>query len=302
MLNITIVTYAGLPNGAPDDLLLARALEAQGADVRFAVWDDPEIDWAASELSIVRSAWDYHLKAASWYTWLERVQRLTTLINPPKLLSWNSDKSYLFELEATGVPIVPTLLFHADDAAMVEARIASHGWREVVIKPAIGASATGAYRFTTQEIANEGMRHLRRLLGQGSALIQPYQSEVETTLERSIVFIGGAFSHAFTKPPFHAGLDGNGRALHSHDPAPGEIELARAALESLSPDPVFARVDILPTSAGLVLMELELVEPQLALGLRDEAAAHLAAAIVKRRRETLSYGRVVDASRDRLLG
>lgn len=293
-MDVTIVTYGGMAKGAPDDHLLARALEADGANVRYAVWDDPGISWAATPVSIVRSVWDYHHSIADWYSWLERVELLTTLVNPGALLRWNSDKSYLLALEDSGVPIVPTMLLSPGESADVEARLAARGWTDIVIKPAVGASSSGAGRFTANEIASQGLHHLDRLLAKGSVLVQPYQVAVDTLRERSLVFIKGACTHAFTKPPFHAGLDGAGSALREHEPLGEEIDLALAALNSLSHDPVFARVDMLPTRNGPVLMELELIEPQLAFGLCPEAAERLAAAIIADRSTHLRRHHLID--------
>jgi hypothetical protein len=47
-------------------------------------------------------------------------------------------------------------------------------------------------------------------------------------------------------------------------------------------DWVYARVDLVRTARGPTLMELELIEPDLFLGLGPEAADRLAGALVRR--------------------
>ena len=72
--------------------------------------------------------------------------------------------------------------------------------------------------------------HLDALLVHGHALIQPFQDAVNDARERSLVYIGGAFSHAFTKPPFLRGV-GDGLGEQPHEPSAAERLLAEHALE-----------------------------------------------------------------------
>ena len=100
--DVTIVTHAAMPDGSTDDRLLAEALAAAGARVRFAVWTDGGVDWSRSRLTIVRSTWDYHLDPARWFAWLDAAGAATTLVNAAPILRWNSDKGYLLGLARAG--------------------------------------------------------------------------------------------------------------------------------------------------------------------------------------------------------
>ena len=277
--DVTIATHAAMPDGSTDDRLLASALYEAGAEVRLAVWNDSGVDWGGAPRTVIRSTWDYHLQPAVWFDWLAFASRFTRLINDAETVRWNSDKRYLLDLRAAGVPIVPTEHVARGSSVDLAARCAGRGWDDVVVKPAIGASAKGAARSTGAAIRGEGQSHLDALLRTGDALIQPFQPAVVAERERSLVHLGGAFSHAFTKPPFLAGTgDGLGEAIHEATPA--ERALADAALRALSRPPIYARVDIVPTPDGPVLMELELIEPDLGLRLAPGAAAALARAIL----------------------
>ena len=101
-VDVTIATHAEMPEGSTDDRLLAEAIAAAGARVRFAVWNDGGIDWAASRLTVIRSTWDYHLDPAGWFAWLDAASAGTRLVNAAPILRWNSDKRYLLELERAG--------------------------------------------------------------------------------------------------------------------------------------------------------------------------------------------------------
>lgn len=144
--DITFAVHSRQPAGSEDDRRLARALAEVGVSVRLAVWSDPEVEWSASPVTLVRSTWDYHLHQARWLSWIDWVAPRTRVANPAGLLRWNSDKHYLQALEGSGVPIVPTRFVDRASPAVWEL-CAREGWDDVVIKPAVGASAHGARRF-----------------------------------------------------------------------------------------------------------------------------------------------------------
>jgi len=144
------------------------------------------------------------------------------------------------------------------------------GHGEWIVKPAVGASARGVRRFTQQELSTKGKAYVAQLAQIGAVLIQPYIAEVETARERSLVFVGGRFTHSFTKPAFSTGATG-GTAIARHWPTTAELELAAAALSTVEGKLSYARVDIVPTPSGPQLMELELIEPD--LGLRLDSMA-----------------------------
>ena len=127
--------------------------------------------------------------------------------------------------------------------------------------------------------ADRAQAHLDALLIHGHALIQPFQDAVNDARERSLVYIGGAFSHAFTKPPFLSGV-GDGLGERPHAPGTAERLLAEHALESVPGAVTYARVDVVPTRDGPRLMELELIEPDLGLRLSPYSAEALARAIL----------------------
>lgn len=276
---ITIVTHAAMADGPPDDGLLVQALARRGVAVRTAVWDDPAVDWSRTPLTVVRSTWDYYRHPKAWFDWLDRAAAVTRLVNPFETLRWNSDKSYLLDLAARGVAIVPTLLVEPGPTDLA-ALCREQGWDDMVVKPAMGASAHGARRFTGAAIA-EADAHAALLLAQGRALVQPYQASVERERERSVVLIEGAFSHAYAKPAFMSGLgETDGLELLEVDEA--HIAFARHAFAQAPGNPLYARVDVLPTPDGLRLMELEMIEPQLAFPLHPLALERFADMLVQR--------------------
>jgi glutathione synthase/RimK-type ligase-like ATP-grasp enzyme len=274
----TIVTHRTLSDGAPDDQLLARTLAHYGIETHFAVWDEASIDWAAAPVTIVRSTWDFYRAPAQWFAWIHRVSNITTLINAPDVLLWSSDKRYLRDLDSCGVACIPTIVVEPAAVDSLAAIAGRRGWDDIVVKPTIAASAFGAKRFSEAEFSDAGQAHLVALLERGAALVQPYLSAVEIERERSLVFISGEFTHAYTKPAFSRVSDGTMR-ITKYTPNTHELRAAAFAIAVTPGSPVYARVDLVVSDTGPLLMELELVEPDLGLRLSDYAVRKLATAI-----------------------
>ena len=74
--------------------VLVAALEARGVKGHVVVWGGP-FDWSTVPLVLVRSPWDYVRHLDAFLSWAEEVDRATVLVNPLRVLAWNSHKSYL---------------------------------------------------------------------------------------------------------------------------------------------------------------------------------------------------------------
>ena len=90
----------------PDLPLASAALRDAGYEVDLVRWDDETVDWDAFALAVVRSCWDYAWRLEEFLTWAGSVPRLR---NGVELLRWNTDKTYLRDLEKAGLPVVPTV-------------------------------------------------------------------------------------------------------------------------------------------------------------------------------------------------
>jgi glutathione synthase/RimK-type ligase-like ATP-grasp enzyme len=253
-------------------LLLAELPEAT-----IVTWDDPAVDWAAFGAVVLRSTWDYHAHLDRFLHWARSVAAVTALWNPPQLIEWNVDKRYLRELAARGIPIVPTQFVAPGDGL-------PPCCGDIVVKPAIGAGSIGVRRFGDDPTGAHD--HIDALRARGAvAMVQEYQASIDDHGETGLVFLGGAFSHAFRKEPILAStVEWDGEMFARERTAatvasPAERALGELVVASL-PSAAYARVDLLPTDDGPVLLELEVVEPSLFLHL-DAAAPARAAAVFR---------------------
>lgn len=267
---------------------IVEALAARGVEAVVADWHDAAFSWDDVDLAVIRSTWDYTWQLDRFLAWVDSVNGLTRLANPAAVVRWNTDKRYLLDLEAAGVPTVASrVLAPGDDPAAADDVAPG---RPVVVKPAVSAGGRDTERYAPDE-RRAARSHVRRLLGEGrSVLVQPYLPGIDEHGETGLVFLGDAFSHAFRKAPvlvpgtgFVAGL------YREEDIAPrsasaAELEVANAALDAVAAavpghsrrDLLYARADLVPHDGGPVVLELEVVEPSFFCS-ADPAAADRAA-------------------------
>ncbi|MHA6763743.1 ATP-grasp domain-containing protein [Streptacidiphilus sp. PAMC 29251] len=247
--------------------LLLDALRTRGLDAEAVYWDADGYDWSGCDAVVIRSTWGYSNELAEYLGWVDRVAAVTRLHNPAPVVHWSSDKRYLRDLAERGVPVVPTTFLAPGEPVTLP------GDPEFVVKPTVSAGARDTARYTADRTAL-AEAHVRALHAAGrTVMVQPYLSRIAEG-ERALVFLGGEFSHAMRKGPVltDIGVIDNDRVSHPdllvHQPSAAEIELATAALAA-APDAdrlLFARVDLaLAEDGSPVLMELELVEPNLFL-------------------------------------
>ncbi|MCM2512931.1 hypothetical protein ABZ755_02365 [Streptomyces griseoincarnatus] len=286
MVRVALVTCADGPDVAEDrDLpVLVRALDEAGAEASAEVWDDGRVDWARFDLAVIRSTWDYSWRAAEFTAWAERCGGLTRLANPADVVRWNTDKRYLADLAAAGVPVVETRYLAPGDSVELPDGI------EFVVKPASGAGARFAARYTPDE-HDTAVRHVRRLHDDGfTAMVQPYVRAIDSGGERALQFFDGKLLHASRKGPVLApGTPYDQRktahpGLTDWTPTADELAVADAALSAVPGEPelLYARVDLVDGDDGRPrVMELELVEPNLFLWLHPESLPVVAERIIE---------------------
>jgi glutathione synthase/RimK-type ligase-like ATP-grasp enzyme len=283
MPRIALATYAAFPDLPPDDQIFQRALEARGAVAPAVLWD-AGVDWSAFDAVVVRSCWDYHLRHAAFLSWIGRVERSGAVLhNAASILRWNSDKRYLRDLEMAGVDVVHTRWSDETPELSLAEVLAAEGWDEVVIKPAISASATDTWRIPPGK-AGDWEARFREMTRRGPIMIQPFVAEVSVEGEWSLVFIGGEFSHAMLKRPapgdfrVQAELGGTQQAITA-DPA--LVRVAREVLAQVPGAPSYARIDGCVVNGRFRIMEVELLEPTLYFTEGPAAAERLAALVLE---------------------
>ena len=283
MPRVAIATAADLPHLDEDGPLLLAALSRIGVEGVPAVWDDESVDWGSFDCVAIRSTWDYAPRRDAFVAWAHRVEAQTRVLNPARVIEWNTDKRYLGALGASGIATVPTNFVAPGQPVELPAD------GEFVVKPTVSAGSRDTARYDPSE-RERAFAHVAALHAAGrTAMVQPYLEAVDVAGETALLFIGGTYSHAIRKGPLLLPGEGFVEGLFApeditpREPSEAERALAERVL-AVTPGGrdqlLYARVDLLPGTAGApVLIELELTEPSMFLEHDDGAADRLAAAI-----------------------
>jgi glutathione synthase/RimK-type ligase-like ATP-grasp enzyme len=267
--------------------LLLEAVRATGVAVDEVCWDDESIDWSTYNHIVIRSTWDYHRRYDEFMHWVRTVSAVSTISNSVDVITWNTDKHYLAEVAEMGLPVVPTVFIEPghDDWLDQVRELLTKG--DVVVKPAISAGSNDTERHSNIDTAQ---KHVSELLSaQRSVMLQPYMADVDVESETGLVFIDSKFSHAFAKGPLLAQAKNMSGGLYAEEeigvrqPTAEQLLIGERAVKWLTSrfgNLLYARVDLLPTAQGPVIIEIELTEPSLYLLLHPQAATELAHALL----------------------
>jgi hypothetical protein len=286
--DIAIAACRSSEQAAPDDLtpdpdfpLLTEAFATAGMSCCQLAWDNPEVRWVDFAAVVIRSTWDSDVRPEAYLAWARATSLHTSLVNPFAAVKWCLDKTYLADLGADGVPIVPTRFVPPGQAwAPPEG--------EFVVKPTISAGGRSTARYQPDEL-DQARRHIDALHGAGrSVMVQPYMGGVEDEGELKMIYTGGTFSHAVRVQPILDRGAGIVDRLWERptcpqlvEPSASQLAIATAAVAAaerrLGVDLAYARADLVPGATGEPMVsELEIIDPSLFLTFGPKAAAALA--------------------------
>lgn len=285
---VLLATFSLLPDGEErtGSNYLLEAFAEREVDARWVVWDDPEVDWSAG-LVAVRATWDYERRRQEFLDW---ARSLPWMLNSAAVFAWNTNKSYLPQLAASGVPVVPTIVVESEGelpSAIAEVS-ADLDRPNAVVKPTVGAGGRGVVVF---DGAGGGPSELdESALGAGPWVVQPLVESVRTEGETSVFVIDGVVVSQARKIPaageirVHEQYGGSTVAVPVTEEA---ADLARRTVEAasslLGETLDYARVDQMRLADGtLAVSELEVTEPGLYLEILPGNAGAFADLVVAR--------------------
>lgn len=282
-----------------------EAFAAAGIDLVHAAWEDPTVAWDEFDLVVVRSAWNYVDRLAEFREWMHARRSLRTVHNPVDLIEWNLDKSYLAELAASGLSVIPTT-YASSESELADA-LAGVDAQQLIVKPSISAGSRLTGRFAR---GSDGARQLGlRILDAGfTVMIQPFADSVDRIGEIGTVLVDGVISHSFRKGPL---LDAEGALRggeYREEITPAELsdDERSVVLDTnevvehiargrgwIAPEEhlLYARYDIVTLDDGSpALLEAELFEPSLFLLVDAGAPDRFVDAVRSRLRKSRSDG------------
>lgn len=249
-----------LPEPDHDEELALAHLRQAGIDVQLVAWDSPEQATEELDAYVLRATWNYYREPERFLAWVKAISAQRPLWNLSEIVQWNAHKSYLLDLDAKGIPIIPTALVARGENIRLADVARSAAWSDIVIKPAVSAGSFCTRRFDPDDPAAQGF--LDQMLRGRDMLVQRYEPSVELGGELCLIYIDGQFTHAVTKRPRFSGDEESVTlALCVPDEAHA---IAQATLGAARSPLLYARVDLIERLGGrFALSELELIEPSL---------------------------------------
>ena len=281
-MNLVFATCDHQPLITLDDQPLADALEARGVYVTPIPWTelDPYSPLGSGPI-LLRSTWDYHRVPTMFQSWLHALEdsgRATW--NPPSVARGNVDKIYLKDLQAAGIAIPKTRWLSQIDDETIDRVLAEEAWQRAVLKPRIAATAYGTFLIGGGTALSDEQLSPARASG---AIVQEVVPEILERGEVSLVYLGGLFSHAVLKRArdgeFRVQQDFGGR-VEAIAPSSTALAFGDRVMTTVPSTCLYARVDIVEAKRGPMLMELELIEPELYFLVAPEAATRMADLVV----------------------
>lgn len=276
MKPVGLLTSRELAELIPDEKHLVNAFKAQGHSCVPVIWNE-EKNWDKFSAVIIRNPWDYFEHQEEFFSTLKTIDQKTKLLNSYSLVKWNLDKNYLFDLKDKGGKLPPTIKI-TSKTELLNA-ITHSSFDELVIKPLISAGAYLTYRFNKKNTPDE-VKNLP--VDKFEFMIQPFLPDIQTEGEYSFIYLGGKYSHALVKKPkagdFRVQSEYGG-TVEAYNPKASELELTAHIFSLLPEAPLYARIDLARFEKELVIMEVELLEPELFFRIRPESAQVLARAV-----------------------
>jgi len=268
-----------IENVLKEDGLLIEALNNLGLKTIKKDWNDSNFNWNSTKTAVFRSTWDYFDKFSIFQNWLSQVQNKCALINSYEQIKWNLDKHYLQDLKNWSLPIPKSVFINKMSGTKLKDIATNMKWNHIVVKPTVSGAAKNTFQLKDQEIENFQTNWIR-LTNEEDFIVQEFQKNIIKSGEIAVMLFGGKYSHAVLKKAKKGDFrvqDDFGGTVETITPSKEIIDLAEKAIKKLNPTPLYCRVDVILNNQNkAVIIELELIEPELWFRFKIKAADKLA--------------------------
>ena len=249
------------------DIALQEELCRIGIEAQIISWED-SVDWTEFNLVLLRSPWDYYEHYSEFCTWLSNLKREKVhLANGVDQIRNNIDKGLQMKhLQSCKVPLLPYSVCKNIEEVDKLYRSSCNG--KIVVKPTVSASGHNTFLINLAQLNayDQLIAAANKIMADGFDVIaQPYISSIQDG-EHSLIYFYGHFSHALLRFP---GILGKKKA-----PVPLEklnvawIEAGQIISTYLDAEELlYLRIDLVEFQGVIHIMEVEMAEPDLYLGL-----------------------------------
>ena len=287
--HIAIVSYYSTgaydSNTIDEDQILSSVLDQLGISHEIQVWSNPEVDWSSFSCLLIKSPWDYFDYYPEFLNWLEQIKRLGIPVwNDIDTIKWNSSKNYLLEIESDGFPVISGMVLPKGSKPDLELILEKIESEILVVKPLVSGGAKNTLKIPVRDWAKQEEK-VNQLVQNEDFLVQPFVQEVAEVGEYSLIFFNCQFSHAVLKTPAKSDFRVQhyyGGTIQEIQPKSAMLTAAQKLMDKYGSNTLYGRVDGVEIGRVFHVMELELIEPYLFLGLSEKAIPNYKAALMKR--------------------
>ena len=281
MKKIAILTCDEMPEMLPYDHIIIKKLNDAGILTEVFYWHDLVDDIYKLEefdLVLLRTIWDYYKKVEEFMVFLEQLDNLDVkVLNPIDIVRWNMDKKYLIQLQDEGFDIIPTIFsFNNED---VFDKALDLGWEKMILKPMISAGSYHTY-VIEQDEKEKFLKYKKQLFTNRPYMLQEFIPEISDgeistiTLTSPGEMAEDGYSYSVTKVPkkgdYRVQFDFGG-VYHLGDVDPVIKKISHKITSRFDNRLLYQRLDGLWRHNKFLIMELELIEPDLYFNYSEEA-------------------------------
>lgn len=275
-MQIGFVTTVEKPDMMPYDLKARKILMEKQVNVEILSWEDFDEEnvnkLADFDLIVIRTTWNYYKQIPAFKKFLDLVEKSGVKVyNPVKLIKWNMDKKYLQELQSDGFDIIPTIFVFNGEEDTFEQAVAK-GWKQIVLKPMISAGSYDTFVIDADD--PEKFRELKaKHYVKRPYLLQEFLPEIVTG-EISTLHFANGYGYSVNKVPKTGDYRVQfqyGGVYHLQEVDPVIENISSRLAEKLGHSTLYRRLDGIWKNGKFLIMELELIEPDLYLNMSQDA-------------------------------
>jgi len=275
-MKLAILTSVEMPEMLPYDMEVIKTLNDRGVDTAVFVWDelinnDPE-KLRNYDAVLIRTIWDYFIKYDEFLKLLSFLDASKLpVFNPVEILRWNMNKKYLAELQDEGFDIIPTV-FNLNNEYDSFEKALSLGWKKMVLKPVISGNSYHTFVVDANE-KDKFEQLLKKYYQNRPFMLQEFIPEISNG-EISTITFSNDYSYSVTKIPsegeYRVQFDYGG-IYHFGDVDPVIKTICDQIAKRFANKLLYQRVDGVWRDGKFLIMEVELIEPDIYLNLSEDA-------------------------------
>lgn len=273
---VAIVSCDKWKNKSLEDLYLKHSLNKQNCKVDIISWEDKTIDYSKYDLIIIRSIWGFQENKTKFENWLNMLEtQKIKVLNPINVIKNNYDKEIQFNiLNKYNIETIKTFFLPINKN--IKSRILDLKTNNdlennlIVLKPTISEGSKDVYlvgdnRYEFNNIIDINEVYNKYKNNKSKLMVQPFMKEIFDG-EYSICCINNKITHgiikyknAFTKTNMIKYIPAD-KIDHKI------IEIVNNILNIKEyKDNLFLRIDFVKQKKKFLVMEVELLDPNLFL-------------------------------------